>query len=122
MSPFVSPPDLGLQCIVVLRHPPVLDLAGSGRCEAALTEANALGPKGPARSRGWDWLGWKMDALAIFHDPSVVVVDRGYPVFPEERCTQYRVVPIDIRDIEIRTDVYRSEFDRDPCSIVDFGA
>ena len=78
-----------------------LECAGSGRFESALTELISLIPKGLAQFRDWGWLGWKMDAFTILHNPAVVSVDGGYPMFPEEQGTQDRVIPIDIRDIEV---------------------
>ncbi len=64
-------------------------------------------------------LGWKMNVFPIPHDPSVVVVDWGYPMFPEERGTQNCIVPFNIRDIEVYLSMYGPEFHGNPGPIVD---
>src|SRR5258706_10003142 len=122
MLSLARPLGWGPQCAVVLLGLMSLVLAGSGRLDAALVAKVALVPKGMARSRDRSRLGWKMNAFSIPHDPSVVIVDRRYPVFPEERGTQDRVVPFDIRDIEVYLRVDGSEFYGYPCPIVDFRA
>ena len=122
ISSTMRPLGWGSRCILDLHRLMSLDLAGSGRLDAVLTAKLALVPKGTARSRGWGHLGWKMDAFSIPHDPSVITVDRRYPEFPEEWGTQDRVVPFDIRDIEVYLRIYGSEFDGYPCPIVDFRA
>jgi len=96
--------------------------AGSSRLEAVLTAKVALVPKGLTELRDRGRLGWKMNAFPIPHDPSVVVIDRGYPMFPEERGTQNCIVPFDIRDIEVYLSMYGPEFHGNPGPIVDFRA
>src|SRR5258706_15106560 len=97
-----------------------LERAGSGRLEAALMVRAALVPKGLVRSRGRGHLGWKMDALSISHNPSVLIVDRGYPIFPKERGTQNHVVSLNIRDIKVNVSINWSEFYRYPGPVIDF--
>jgi len=63
-----------------------------------------------------------MDALSISHNPSILIVDRGYPVFPKERGTQNRIVSLDIRDIKVNVSINWSEFYRYPGPVIDFGA
>jgi len=63
-----------------------------------------------------------MNVFTALHYPSVVTVDRGYPMFPEERGSQYRVIPIDVRYIEVGRGMYWSKFYWYPCTVVDFRA
>ena len=61
-----------------------------------------------------------MDTLSTPHDPSVVIINRRYPIFPEERGPQDHVVSLDIRDIKVNFRFNRSEFYRYPSTVVDF--
>src|SRR5258706_2715561 len=103
-----------------LLHLLSLERTGSGRLEAALTVRAALVLKGLARSQGRGHLGWKMDVLSISHNPSVLIVDRGYPVFPKERSTQNHIISLDIRDIKVNVSVNWSKFYSYPGPVIDF--
>jgi len=60
-----------------------------------------------------------MDVFSIPHDPSIVIIDWGYPIFPEEWGTQNHIIAFDISNIKVNFGVYRSEFYGNPCPIAD---